>query len=107
MRLEHVYGYAGMTNAANNLFYLQNHEVVYYTAAVGVVYSKDNWRANKPCQRFFFGHNNDIECLNVHPNRRFVVTGQQVRKHTPYASALLLQHGTHMVLYSASNLSNA
>lgn len=28
-------------------------------------------------QRFFFGHDNDIQCLTLHPNRRFVATGQQ------------------------------
>lgn len=28
-------------------------------------------------QRFFFGHDNDILCLAMHPNRRFVATGQQ------------------------------
>ena len=38
------------------------------------------WRINSfvPTQRFFFGHDNDIQCLNIHPNRRFVVSGQQV-----------------------------
>lgn len=42
--------------------------------------------AGKPCQRFFFGHDNDIQCLAIHPNRRFVATGQQIKEGgVPYA----------------------
>lgn len=74
-----MYGYEGMRNLANNLFYLASGEVVYYTAALGVVFSKQRWRDGRACQRFFFGHDNDVACLAVHPNRRFVATGQQVR----------------------------
>ena len=81
MQLEHVYGYAGTNNLAPNIYFLRSGEVVYYTAALGVVFSKEHWRAKQPSQRFFFGHDNDIQCLNVHPNRRFVVSGQQVPPH--------------------------
>jgi hypothetical protein len=43
---------------------------------VGVVaHWLDGSRSMK--QRFFFGHDNDIQCLTMHPNRRFVATGQQ------------------------------
>ena len=52
-------------------------EVVYYTGAVGVVFNKEKWEKKRPSQRFFFGHDNDIMCLALHPNRRFVATGQQ------------------------------
>lgn len=74
---------AGMDNLANNLFYTHNttaefNEVVYYCGMVGIVAS---WAQNENTfgmkQRFFFGHDNDIQCLAVHPNRRFVATGQQ------------------------------
>lgn len=34
-------------------------------------------RVRRPSQRFFFGHDNDIQCLTLHPNRRFAATGQQ------------------------------
>ncbi|KAK9820398.1 hypothetical protein WJX72_009942 [[Myrmecia] bisecta] len=82
MYLEHVYGYAGITDAgignlANNIFYNHNHEFVYYMGMVGIVFNKDLHLAKKPSQRFFFGHNNDILCIAMHPNRRFVATGQQ------------------------------
>ncbi|KAK3283901.1 hypothetical protein CYMTET_8419, partial [Cymbomonas tetramitiformis] len=86
MRLEHVYGYAGLKHLANNIFFLYTGEVVYYTAAVGVVFDKAKMRAKQRSQRYFYGHDNDIRCLNLHPNRRFVITGQQVEAGSvPYA----------------------
>eukprot|EP00210_Caulerpa_lentillifera_P000626 g605.t1 len=82
MWLEHVYGYAGSRNLANNVFYTHNtntetSEIVYYTGMVGIVFRKDLHDQGLPSQRFFFGHDNDIECLAIHPNRQFVATGQQ------------------------------
>ncbi|GIL75046.1 hypothetical protein Vretifemale_4865, partial [Volvox reticuliferus] len=56
---------------------LKRAEFVYYTGSVGVVFDKEKYDAGLPCQRFFFGHNNDIQCLTMHPNRRWVATGQQ------------------------------
>ena len=76
LELEHVYGYAGLDNTSNNLFYLNTGEVVYYTAAVGVVLDKDKLEKGARCQRFFFGHDDDIKSLAVHPNREWVATGQ-------------------------------
>jgi len=51
--------------------------VVYYTGAVGIVFCKQDFDAGKPCQKFFFGHDNDITCIAIHPSRRYVCTGQQ------------------------------
>ena len=76
LELEHVYGYAGLENTAPNLYYLKSGEVVYYTAAVGVVLDKDKLEKKQQCQRFFFGHDDDIKCLAIHPNREWVATGQ-------------------------------
>jgi len=80
LRLEHCYGYAGLDNTAPNLFYLTTGEVVYYTAALGVVLDKDKLEKKKPCQRFFHGHDDDIKCLAMHPNREWVATGQLGRR---------------------------
>jgi lipoxygenase homology domain-containing protein 1 len=49
MWLEHVYGYAGISNLSNNVYYTHNcsqdeSEVVYYTGSVGVVFSEALWR---------------------------------------------------------------
>jgi hypothetical protein len=56
LELEHVYGYAGLENTAPNLFYLTSGEVVYYTAALGVVLDKDKLEKKKPCQVSLFGY---------------------------------------------------
>lgn len=75
--------FAGYSNLANNLFYTHNttdsfNEVVYYVGMLGVVATwVDGDQAFGMRQRFFFGHDNDIQCLALHPNRRFVATGQQ------------------------------
>lgn len=74
---------AGYSNLANNLFYTHNttgtfNEVVYYAGMLGVVATwVDGDMDVGMRQRFFFGHDNDIQCLTIHPNRRFVATGQQ------------------------------
>ena len=77
MFLEHVYGYEGNDNLANNLFYNHKSEIVYYVAGVGVVFNKEAHLAGRRSQRFFFGHSNDIQCLAQHPNRRLFASGQQ------------------------------
>ena len=83
MYLEHVYGYAGVHNLANNLFYTHNtdarfNEVVFHVGTVGVVATWiEGDKEFGTRQRFFFGHDNDVLCLAMHPNRRFVATGQQ------------------------------
>ena len=71
LKLEHVYGYSGLKNTAPNLFYTKRGHVVYYTAAVGIVYDKD---LNQ--QKFFLRHDDDVQCLTMHPDRDTVATGQ-------------------------------
>ena len=55
----------------NNLFYLQNGEIVYHVAAVGIVYNRD-----RHSQKFYLGHTDDILCLAIHPAKDIVATGQ-------------------------------
>ena len=62
LKLEFVYGYAGVHNTSSNLFYLNSGELVYYTAAVAIVYNRQ-----KHTQRFFLGHVDDIRSLCVCP----------------------------------------
>ena len=71
LKLEFVYGYAGLRNNANNLFYTKDGRVVYYAAGLGVVYDRGTHT-----QQFFKGHDDDVSCLSMHPNRRLVATGQ-------------------------------
>ncbi|XP_033122529.1 echinoderm microtubule-associated protein-like 6 [Anneissia japonica] len=70
LRLEWVYGYRGH-QCRNNLFYTATKEIVFFVAGVGVVYNvKDH------SQRFFLGHDDDIICLSLHPEKTIVATGQ-------------------------------
>ncbi|CAH1245789.1 EML6 [Branchiostoma lanceolatum] len=70
LRLEWVYGYRGH-KCRNNVHYSAAGEVVYFAAAVGIVYNPD-----KHTQRFFMGHSDDIISLALHPERTLVATGQ-------------------------------
>jgi hypothetical protein len=72
LKLEHVFGYSGLNNTAPNLFYTSEGDVVYYTAAVGIVYNDETNH-----QKFFLRHDDDINCLTIHPDDRdTVATGQ-------------------------------
>ncbi|GFR50670.1 hypothetical protein Agub_g12921 [Astrephomene gubernaculifera] len=74
---------------------LKRTEFVYYTGSVGVVFDKEKYDAGLPCQRFFFGHNNDIQCLAMHPNRKWVATGQQKatgEREVPYVCVWDVDH---------------
>lgn len=82
--LRFVYGYNGLHNTTQNLFYNALGDAVYYTAGVGVVYS----RPPAHSQRFFRGHSDDIKCLallegaavtfrgEAYPARTLAATGQ-------------------------------
>ncbi|KAL1507272.1 hypothetical protein AB1Y20_008120 [Prymnesium parvum] len=86
LELEHVYGYAGKTGyinlkldplssvVSNNLYFTSSKEVVYYTAAVGIVLNIDEPTNLK--QRFFQSHDDDILCLALDESRNYAATGQ-------------------------------
>ncbi|XP_046579491.1 echinoderm microtubule-associated protein-like CG42247 [Haliotis rubra] len=70
LMLQWVYGYRG-NDRHKNLDILDTSELVYYVAAVVVIY---DWHNHS--QRFYTGHNEDITCLTVHPHQNRVATGQ-------------------------------
>lgn len=73
LQLEHVYGYAADEGVRSpNLFYTSGREIVYFAAAVGVVYDKE-----ASSQRFFLGHTDDILCLTLDPTRSLCASGQK------------------------------
>jgi microtubule-associated protein-like 6 len=71
LELEFVYGFEGKENLTRNMFYTCNGEVVYYAAAVGVVYNKQ-----QHTQRHFLMHDDDIKSLAINPTKDIVATGQ-------------------------------
>eukprot|EP00201_Polytomella_parva_P008190 CAMPEP_0175056820 /NCGR_PEP_ID=MMETSP0052_2-20121109/10898_1 /TAXON_ID=51329 ORGANISM="Polytomella parva, Strain SAG 63-3" /NCGR_SAMPLE_ID=MMETSP0052_2 /ASSEMBLY_ACC=CAM_ASM_000194 /LENGTH=683 /DNA_ID=CAMNT_0016321919 /DNA_START=241 /DNA_END=2291 /DNA_ORIENTATION=+ len=71
LKLEFVHGYNGHQTTSQNVFYNDRGEIVYFAAAVGIVYDKASHT-----QRFFLGHDDDITCLALHSDRSTVATGQ-------------------------------
>jgi len=70
LKLDWVYGYRGR-DARCNLYLLPTGEMVYFIAAVVVLYNVD-----EQMQRHYLGHTDDIKCLAVHPDKITIATGQ-------------------------------
>ena len=70
LELEFVHGYR-CHDTRNNLRYTKNNNFVYHTAAVGIVYNKE-----KNTQLIFNEHYDDITAFAIHPNKRYVATGE-------------------------------
>eukprot|EP00163_Fabomonas_tropica_P034258 TRINITY_DN93_c0_g1_i1.p1 TRINITY_DN93_c0_g1~~TRINITY_DN93_c0_g1_i1.p1 ORF type:complete len:2052 (-),score=797.91 TRINITY_DN93_c0_g1_i1:729-6884(-) len=68
--LEFVHG-VRMYDCYNNIMYSQKGELVYHTAATGIVYDKKSHT-----QKHFRGHTDDILSLHVHPEGDLVATGE-------------------------------
>ncbi|ELK28077.1 Echinoderm microtubule-associated protein-like 1, partial [Myotis davidii] len=70
LKLEWVYGYRGR-DCRNNLYLLPTGETVYFIASVVVLYNVE-----EQLQRHYAGHNDDVKCLAVHPDKITIATGQ-------------------------------
>ncbi|XP_016844879.1 echinoderm microtubule-associated protein-like CG42247 isoform X2 [Nasonia vitripennis] len=75
LSLEWVYGYRG-TDTRRNLWVLPSGELLYYVAAVAVLYDRE-----ENAQRHYVGHTEDITCMEVHPSRELVASGQRAGRH--------------------------
>ena len=70
LQMEHCYGYRSR-DARNNVWPTTDGAMVWHAGAVGVVYDPKQKR-----QRFYAQHTDDIVSLCLHPNGRYVATGQ-------------------------------
>ena len=70
LELEFVHGYR-CHDTRNNLRYTNDGKFVYHTAAVGIVYDK-----NSNTQQIYNEHFDDITALAIHPNKKYVATGE-------------------------------
>ncbi|KAJ6229617.1 echinoderm microtubule-associated protein-like elp-1 [Anaeramoeba flamelloides] len=70
LELEYVYGYRGW-EGRNNIHFTKSGEVAYFAAKIGIVLNLE-----KNTQKFFFGHDNEITCIMIHPSGNIVATGQ-------------------------------
>lgn len=79
--LKWIHGYTSMavgpsnTRVSNNLFYGHENSIVYPAAALGVTYYPSTVK-----QRYMIGHDDDIMCLTISQDRRFIATGQIASK---------------------------
>ncbi|KAE8743682.1 hypothetical protein FOCC_FOCC010723 [Frankliniella occidentalis] len=71
LQLNWVFGYRGV-DARRNLWVLPTGEIMYYVAAVAVLYDRD-----EDAQRHYVGHTEDIMCMDLHPSREMVASGQR------------------------------
>ena len=74
LELKWCAGYRGH-DCRENVKYAQSGEIVFHSAALGVVYNKENHS-----QRFYTGHTDDIISLTMHPTKDIVATGQVARE---------------------------
>ncbi|XP_066583386.1 echinoderm microtubule-associated protein-like 2 isoform X2 [Prorops nasuta] len=70
LKIDWVYGYRGR-DCRSNLHLLPTGEIVYFVAAVVVLYNKE-----EHSQRHYQGHTDDVKCIAIHPNKLVVATGQ-------------------------------
>jgi len=70
LKLEWVYGYRGR-DARSNLHLLPTGEMVYFVAAVVVLYNVE-----EQTQRHYLGHTQDIKAISIHPNKLLIASGQ-------------------------------
>nr|CAD7260678.1 unnamed protein product [Timema shepardi] len=71
LQLNWVYGYRG-TDSRRNLWVLPTGELLYFVAGVAVLYDRD-----EESQRHYTGHTEDIQCMDLHPSREMVASGQR------------------------------
>ncbi|KAL6061667.1 Echinoderm microtubule-associated protein-like 6 [Balamuthia mandrillaris] len=69
LSLQWVHGYRG-SDRVNNLQYLNDEEIIYFTAATCVIQNLDKH------QQRFFSHQDDILCLALHPSKKIAATGE-------------------------------
>jgi len=70
LKLDWVYGYRGK-DCRSNLYLLPTGEMVYFVAAVVVLYNVEEQN-----QRHYLGHTDDVKSMAIHPNKMLVATGQ-------------------------------
>lgn len=72
--IDYVYGYRSF-DTRSNLRYNRNNEIIYHTAACGIILNK-----LKKTQKINTEHNDDITCLDVNSKKNIVATGEMGKK---------------------------
>ncbi|KAF4532363.1 hypothetical protein B566_EDAN003667 [Ephemera danica] len=88
------YGYRG-SDTRRNLWVLPTGELLYFVAAVAVLFDRD-----EESQRHYTGHTEDIQCMDLHPSREMVASGQRAgRNRKTQAHVRIWSPETLLTLY--------
>ena len=69
-----VYGYRGY-DINKNLWILDSGDLVYFVGTFAIIYDR-----MEETQNHYLGHSEEIQCMDVHPTRQLVVSGQRAGK---------------------------
>ncbi|KAK6175613.1 hypothetical protein SNE40_014034 [Patella caerulea] len=87
LTLDWVYGFRGR-DVRDNLVVLKTGEIVYYVGAVVVIYNR-----KEDTQRHYLGHNEEVTCIALHPDKCIIATGQLGGKSADYAPHVRIWNG--------------
>ncbi|ESO91299.1 hypothetical protein LOTGIDRAFT_182578 [Lottia gigantea] len=105
LTLDWVYGFRGR-DVEDNIKVLVTGELVYFVATVVVIYEKREQRyqdRSKPLttelQRHYTGHTEEVTCLALHPNKRFIASGQLAGSSPEFAAHVRIWDGLTLTTY--------
>ncbi|KAK6965507.1 echinoderm microtubule-associated protein-like [Biomphalaria glabrata] len=99
IKLDWVYGFRGRDVKQNLAVLPSSGQLVYFVAAVVVLYDK-----KFSTQKHYLGHSEEITCLTIHPNGRFIATGQTAGKTPDKGAHVRVWDGTSLSTYAVIGL---
>lgn len=99
LKCDWVYGFRGRDTRHNLIVLPQTGELVYYVAAIVVLYDKE-----RGTQRHYIKHNEEITCMVLHPNQFLIATGQLHGNMPEHSTHIRIWHGISLSTISVIGL---
>ncbi|CAL1540738.1 unnamed protein product [Lymnaea stagnalis] len=99
LKLDWVYGFRGRDVKQNLAVLPSSGQLVYFVAAVVVLHDK-----KFATQKHYLGHSEEITCLAIHPNGRFIASGQTSGKTPESGAHVRVWDGTSLSTYAVIGL---
>jgi microtubule-associated protein-like 6 len=83
IKLSWIHGYScSAPSQRNNLFYNLGQKLIYPAASLAVLLDRSSGESNTPewKQQYFKGHDDDVLCIAMSRDRRYIATGQIASK---------------------------
>jgi WD40 repeat protein len=104
LSLHWVYGYSSAVSYHRpNLFYNAENAIVYPAAALGISLARDGEATSQWKQSFFQGHDDDVLCLAISNDRRYIATGQIASKALKGKGTIIVWNATECRVLSRMN----